>query len=188
MLILRAPGARSSAHREWKTHSNTSFAVSPYLFNVSIHVLAAMLWLGGMFFLAVVGGPVLRGVDPPELRQRLFQLLGERFRTLGWIAVSVLLVTGVINLWFRGWLRWDVLGSGAFWRTGTGTALALKLGAVTIMVVSSAVHDFWLGPRAGLAAPGSPEALRYRRQAALLARGNAVVGLVLLFAAVRLAR
>ena len=29
-----------------------------YYINVSAHLLAALLWLGGMFFLAVVGAPV----------------------------------------------------------------------------------------------------------------------------------
>ena len=47
-----------------------------YYVNVTIHVLAAMLWLGGMFFLGVVGAPVLRAIDPPSVRQRVFQELG----------------------------------------------------------------------------------------------------------------
>ena len=35
-----------------------------YYINVTIHVLAAMLWLGGMFFLGAVGAPVLRAIEP----------------------------------------------------------------------------------------------------------------------------
>jgi uncharacterized membrane protein len=31
-----------------------------YYVTVVIHVLAALFWLGGMFFLGVVGAPVLR--------------------------------------------------------------------------------------------------------------------------------
>lgn len=158
-----------------------------YFTNVTIHVLAAMLWLGGMFFLAVVGAPVLREVESPALRQRLFQVLGERFRAVGWIAIAILLVTGTLNLWFRGWLH-AALTSGAFWHTTTGIALAWKLGAVLVMVVTSAVHDFILGPRAGRLVPGSLEALRLRRWSALGARLNAIVGLILVVAAVRLAR
>jgi copper resistance protein D len=73
-----------------------------YYVNVTIHVLAAMLWLGGMFFLGIVGAPVLRSVEPPPLRQRLFQELGSRFRRIGWLAIAVLVTTGVFNLYFRG--------------------------------------------------------------------------------------
>lgn len=160
-----------------------------YYINVTIHVLAAMLWLGGMFFLGVVGAPILRAVEPPALRQRLFQQLGTRARSLGWWAITILLFTGVLNLYFRGWLHWSgVLASPAFWRTGTGTALAVKLAAVTVMVVVSAVHDFVLGPMPGRLTAGSPEALAFRRRAALLARANALIGIIIVIAAVRLAR
>jgi uncharacterized membrane protein len=160
-----------------------------YYVNVTIHVLAAMLWLGGMFFLGVVGAPVLRAVEPPALRQRLFQQLGMRARALGWWAIGILLVTGTLNLQFRGWLHWDgVLGAAEFWRTGTGIALALKLVSVAVMVIVSAVHDFVLGPMAGRMQPGSPAAVAFRRRAALLARGNALLGVIIVIAAVRLAR
>lgn len=160
-----------------------------YYANVTVHVLAAMLWLGGMFFLGAVGAPVLRSIEPPPLRQKLFQELGSRFRTLGWWAIGILVVTGILNLHFRGWLHWNgVLGNAEFWRTGTGHALAGKLAAVTIMISISAIHDFVDGPRAGRAKAGSPESIALRKRAAMLARVNAMVGVLLVIAAVRLAR
>jgi uncharacterized membrane protein len=159
-----------------------------YYLNVTIHVLAAMLWLGGMFFLAAVGAPVLRAVESPELRARLFRRLGEQFRVVGWGAIAVLVVTGVLNLHFRGLLRADLWGSATFWGTGLGRALAWKLGAVTAMITISAIHDFLSGPAASRLTPGSPEALQARRRAAWLARANAAVGVIVVIAAVRLAR
>ena len=160
-----------------------------YWINVTVHILAAMFWLGGMLFLGLVGAPVLRAVEPPAMRQRLFQDLGTRFRSAGWVAIAVLVVTGVANLHFRGWLHWNgVLGDVDFWRTATGHALAAKLVAVTAMIAVSATHDFVLGPAAGRAAPGSEHALALRRRAALLARANALVGVAVVVAAVRLAR
>lgn len=162
--------------------------MSAYHINVTIHVFAALLWLGGMFFLAAVGAPVLRKVEPPELRAALFRKLGEQFRTVGWVAILVLLVTGFLNLHFRGMLTWSLLGSGAFWGTPYGRALAWKLGAVTAMLIVQAVHDFQVGPAASRAAAGSGEMLVLRRRAALLARLSAVFGIVLVVAAVRLAR
>jgi len=159
-----------------------------YYTNVTVHVLAALLWLGGMFFLAVVGAPALRAVEPPRLRQQLFQALGTRFRRAGWVAISVLVVTGIGNLYFRGWLHEAVLTDGAFWRTGTGIALAVKLACVITMITLSAVHDFVLGPRAGRAEPGSARAVRLRGISSWTARVEAMVGLGLVIAAVRLAR
>ena len=162
---------------------------SLYLASVTVHVLAAMFWLGGMFFLGVVGAPVLRGIQPPELRQHLFNALGVRFRALSWWAIALLLATGVLNLRYRGWLAWDgALGSPAFWGTATGRALAWKLGTVAMMIGVSALHDFVLGPRAGEAVAGSAEALALRARAMWAARLNALAGVVLVIAAVRLAR
>jgi uncharacterized membrane protein len=160
-----------------------------YWVNVTVHILAAMLWLGGMFFFGIVGAPVLRAVNPAELRQALFHGLGLRFRTIGWWAIGTLLVTGVLNLHFRGWLDWSTaLGSSAFWRSTPGRALMVKLGAVAVMLVVSAVHDFAIGPLAGQEKPGSSRALGLRRRAALLARVNALVGIIVVIAAVRLTR
>ncbi len=160
-----------------------------YYVLATIHVLAALLWLGGMLFLGVVGAPVLRAIEPPALRQRLFHQLGLRFRSVGWLAITALVTTGVLMLRARGLLHWSgVLGSADFWRTAFGTTLAAKLAAVVTMVVVSAVHDFLLGPAAGRATPGSPSAVALRRRAALLARANALVGILLVFVAVRLAR
>jgi copper resistance protein D len=162
--------------------------VSLYFINVTLHVFAAILWLGGMFFFALIGAPVLRSVEPPELRALLFRRLGEQFRLVGWVAIAVLLITGTLNLHFRGMLSADVLGSAEYWGTRYGRALAWKLGAVAPMLVVQAVHDFSIGPTATRLTPGSPEALAARRRAALLARFSAVFGIIVVIAAVRLAR
>jgi copper resistance protein D len=160
-----------------------------YWISVVLHVLAALAWLGGLFFFALVGAPVLRKVSPPELRQSLFHQLGMRARTVGWIAIAILLVTGTINLWYRGFLAWDgVLGSAAFWQTGFGLALGVKLAAVAGMLVTSAIHDFHVGPAAGRAPAEQAQALMLRRRASLLARGTALLGLLVVIAAVHLAR
>lgn len=162
--------------------------MSLYYLNVTVHVLAALLWLGGMFFLAAVGAPVLRKVEDDALRAQLFRRLGEQFRTVGWIAIAVLVVTGVGNLHFRGLLSPAVWTDPSFWSTPYGHALAWKLVAVSGMLVFSAIHDFVLGPRASRVRPGDPKALRMRRWASWLARINAVLGIVVVIAAVRLAR
>lgn len=159
-----------------------------YATNVTLHVFAAVLWLGGMFFFALVGAPVLRTIEPAALRADLFRRLGERFRAVSWIAIAVLLGTGTMNLHYRGVLQADVLTSSGFWDTNYGRALAWKLGAVAVMLVASALHDFLLGPRASVLEPGSRAAAVARRRAAWLARLNALAGVVVVLAAVRLPR
>ena len=121
--------------------------MSLYYINVSVHRLAAFLWLGDMFFLAVVGAPVLRRVEPPTLRKEL--------RVVGWIAISVLLLTGLGNLHLRGLLMSSVLGSTGFWSSSYGKTLAVKLSAVLVLLVVQAVYDFIYGPRSGRLDPAA---------------------------------
>lgn len=160
-----------------------------YWASVTLHVLAALLWLGGMLFLGVVGAPVLRTVQPDALRQQLFHQIGTRFRTIGWGSIAVLIVTGTLNLHYRGLLHWQgVLGSPEFWRSPLGVALGAKLAAVVMMIAVAAIHDFVLGPAAGRTAAGSAESIALRKRAAVLARVNALIGVLLVVAAVRLSR
>ena len=159
-----------------------------YLLNVTLHVLAAMLWLGGMLSLALVGAPVLRQVDPPALRAQLFTQIGRRLRGVGWGAIAVLIATGVGNLHFAGAFRDGRILHRALWTSPWGHALAWKLTAVAAMIVVSAIHDFWLGPLAGRLTPGSRQALTVRARAAWLARINALIGIIVVVTAVRLAR
>ncbi len=129
-----------------------------------LHLMAAITWIGGMLFVALVLVPVTRRVSDPALRTRLVQEAGRRFRTVGWIALGLLAASGLGNLWFRPYL----LGVPRFhW----------KLGFVILALGLSAVHDFVAGPRAGR--PGANPALRVR--ASWLARVNVlVVALVVL--------
>ena len=122
-------------------------------------------------------------------RKHLFDQLGRRFRSVGWITLGVLIVTGVGNLYFRGLLHWTSIWANAdFWRSGYGTALGFKLAAVTAMLIVEGYHDWVLGPRAGQAAQGSAEAAALRAKASVWARVAAMCGIVIVIAAVRLAR
>ncbi len=158
-----------------------------YPITVTIHVLSAMFWLGGMFFLAIVGAPALRGLHP-DLRRRLFKEIGERFRTASWVAIGILVVTGVLNLRFRGLLGPALRGGSDFWLGAAGRMLTWKLILVFAMVAIASVHDFWLGPRSGELTPGSEEHERVRQTVVWLGRVNALLGVLLVYVATRLVR
>ncbi|HPV77375.1 MAG TPA: hypothetical protein PLX31_20905, partial [Gemmatimonadaceae bacterium] len=61
-----------------------------YFTLVTLHILAAVTWIGGVLFIALVGAPALRTVEPPSLRTALWEAIGLRFRTVGWGAVILL--------------------------------------------------------------------------------------------------
>ena len=115
-----------------------------------------------MLFIALVLVPSARRLEDPTLRTRLIQETGRRFRTIGWLALGGLVVTGLLNLWMHPVL----LSSPRFhW----------KLGLVVLALILSAFHDFVLGPRAG--APGADPSARVR--ASWVARINVLVVLVI---------
>jgi putative copper export protein len=158
-----------------------------YFPTVTLHVLTATLWIGAMLFFAIAA-PVLRRVDDDRLRAGLFDALGRRFRLVGWICVALMLATGVLQLRMRGWWGATFWSGPSLLGTALGVTLMCKLALVAFMIGVQAVHDFWLGPRAGTATPGSDAARRLRARAAGLARLNALAALLLVYAAVRLAR
>lgn len=124
----------------------------------ALHVLAAITWIGGMLFVALVLVPVARRLDDPALRARLFHETGVRFRTVGWIALGLLVVSGLGNLIQRPYLM-------------TVPHFQWKLGLVVLALVLSVLHDFVLGPRAGR--PGVDP--RVRVAATWIARVNVLV-------------
>ena len=63
-----------------------------------VHLLAVLTWVGGMLFVAVVLVPVARRLEDAALRTRLVQDVGRRFRTVGWIALMLIVATGFGNL------------------------------------------------------------------------------------------
>lgn len=136
-----------------------------------LHLLAAITWIGGMLFIALVLVPVVRRLPDERLRAPLVQDIGYRFRTVGWIALGVLVVTGLVNLWFAPFL----LSSQPF---------HLKLGLVALALGLSVLHDFVLGPRAGR--PGADPGARAR--ASWLARVNVLVALAIVLLGLSLLR
>ena len=113
---------------------------------VLIHVLAAILWLGGMFFIGLVMVPVLREMEPPEKRIEVLSSAAKRFRTLSWVAIPVLLITGILNAMNRG-VTLEMVSNGSLFLSHFGKILTIKVAVVLIMLILGAIHDFVLGPR-----------------------------------------
>ncbi|TAK21852.1 MAG: copper resistance protein CopD [Chloroflexota bacterium] len=155
--------------------------------SLTLHILAAMVWIGGMLFLALVIVPATRGL-PPRERARFFDIVGRRFRFVGWISVGVLIVTGTLNAGLRG-ITWDVIASGAIVSSSYGQTLLAKLAVVAVMLVVTAQHDFVVGPASTRAAiEDAPELPRLRRQSSALARAGGILGVLVVALAVLLSR
>lgn len=161
-----------------------------YATSLILHVLAAAAWIGGMLFMMLVLTPGLRRLEDPRVRAQLIRVAGIRFRLVGWICVGTLLTTGFLNLAGRG-INASALSQRAFWHGGYGRMLAWKFALFTAILTLSAVHDWVIGPRAGVAQraqPGSPDANRLRAMATWFGRLNLLLSITMLVLGILLSR
>jgi uncharacterized membrane protein len=161
-----------------------------YVASVWLHILAAMVWIGGMAFLVLVLVQPLRNMERKDIAAALLATSGRRFRNVGWTCFAILIVTGVYNLYARG-IRWDLATTTGFWKTPFGSVLALKLSIVAVLLAMSVVHDFFVGPRATDALardPQSEEARRLRRWSSIAGRVTFLLSLVVVLLGVMLVR
>jgi len=111
-----------------------------------LHLLAALFWVGGMLFLVLIIGPFLMTLDPKD-RSRVYQFVGQKYRKFGWIAILILLITGPMNLYFLG-IPFSSLTDTTFLASSYGRTLLVKVLLIATLVISSLVHDFYIGPKA----------------------------------------
>lgn len=106
-----------------------------------LHVLAAIVWVGGTVALVVAGVPAIRRA-PVELRPDLFRTLGRRWRPLGWGSLAVAGATGLVLAREHYAFNASNLVDTAF-----GRVVLLKIVLLAYLLVGSYLHDYVLGPR-----------------------------------------
>jgi putative copper export protein len=102
---------------------------------VTVHLIAAGIWFGGSTALVFVGVPAIRTLDG-EPRGRAMKELGLRWRPLGYGALLVAALTGIV-LAAR---EWDD-------STSFRVVLAVKAVVFVALLVVSYLHNFVIGPR-----------------------------------------
>jgi uncharacterized membrane protein len=150
-----------------------------YLACVGLHILAAIIWIGGSLFIAMSLIPAVRRSGSPKAARELLHATVIRFRAIGWICLAILIATGCGNLAFRG-IGWNECVSGNAFQGPVGRALALKLVFVAALLILSAWHDFRLGPATARAIehdPDSAESARGRARAAWIGRITVLLGI-----------
>ena len=93
---------------------------------LALHVLAAVIWVGGMFFAFFCLRPALSVVDP-QLRLRVFSSTMSRFFRWVFVSIAVILVTGV----------WMVFGHfHGLRRVGHDVHLMMLIGVVMMLLAA----------------------------------------------------
>lgn len=135
---------------------------------VSLHVLAAIVWIGGMFFAVLVLRPSAGPLEPPD-RLALWRRVFARFFPWVWISLAILIGTGYWMI-FAGFEGFAHLPIHLHWMHGIGWLMALIY-----------LH-LWYAPyrrfKAALDAGDPPTAAASLNQIRWIVTTNLVLGLI----------
>lgn len=112
---------------------------SAAVLNDYLHLLAAAIWVGGLFHLASavpVIGETLTGMS----RRRLLTQVVSRFSILAILSTGTLIITGI----YSGWAQVTIFQAVA---TPYGWTLVAKLLLIVPLLILGALNLFWVKPR-----------------------------------------
>ncbi len=151
-----------------------------YIVN-ALHLLATVMWIGGMAYTAVVLMPAAQGLEPGP-RGQLMGAVAKRFSIVAWSSIVLLLITGLIKTPTEMLLDTT---------SPYGVVLTVKHALVLIMIIIASVITFSVVPktRALAPAPGerpAPGFIKAQQQLKMFATINLVLGLLVLLCVVQL--
>ncbi len=140
---------------------------------MTVHILAASLWVGGMLFMVLVLSPYVKKL-PDYITH--FQEVGKRYSLWGTvISLSLLFITGLYNMKVMGAPFPEVFSM----NTSYAHTLSHKLYLFFITVIIAVVHDYLLGLRAH-------KSEKIRILSAIAGVINLILGIAIVYMAVRL--
>jgi uncharacterized membrane protein len=119
------------------------------ILSLGLHLAGLALWLGGMVFFLVVFGPAVNDLQP-GVAIRILDHGRRNFEAVSWTGISVLLVTGALNLILR---QASGSGVGQFYVI----ALSIKLMVFGAMVYHQGLQVFKYGARISAMTAGTPQ-------------------------------
>lgn len=105
-----------------------------------LHLMAAVTWIGGMIFAAMILQPVMRRSFTPEVRMPLYRDIGSRFKAVQLACLGILLATGLQKLW-------TLRETPEVFHSAYGMILGVKLALVAAVSILSALHSYVWGPQ-----------------------------------------
>ena len=115
----------------------------------AVHVLCAVIWVGGMFFAYLVLRPSLSVLEPPQ-RIALHGQIFRRFFLIIWHAMPLIVLTGLAMIF-------GVLGgmAGVRWNVHVMLLLGLVMSGIFLVIFFGPYRTFRASP-----GPGSLDAIR----------------------------
>jgi uncharacterized membrane protein len=101
----------------------------------ALHLLCAVLWVGGMFFAYVVLRPSLTAIEAPQ-RMLLHTQVFRKFFLVVWHAMPLIIITGFAMLGFLGGM------ANIPWQIHTMLGLGLLMAAVFLAIFFGPYRQF----------------------------------------------
>lgn len=112
-----------------------------YYISVWLHIIGGAFWIGGMLFLPLV---LLPGIKDHPDRRNLLMATGLKFRFYGYIVLSMMLITGLLNIYLRGIsFSWQF-----FTESRYGALVSFKILLFVLIILVSLAHDLLAGKKA----------------------------------------
>ena len=142
---------------------------------INLHMLGAVIWVGGMFFAYIVLRPVAGSLLEPPVRLTLWVNVFKRFFPWVWVAVIVLLGTGL-------WMVFVEFGG--MGKVGTHVHIMLGLGIVMMAIFMHVYFGPYRRLRQAVAESNWPAGGKELNRIRMLVGTNLVLGLVVIIFAV----
>ncbi len=138
------------------------------IIGLAFHIVAAVIWVGGMFFAYVVLRPGMSPLEP-AIRLPLWHRVFSRFFLWVWLSIAVLLASGFVMVF---------LGFGGFATVGAYVRVMMALGIVMMVIYTYLYVVPWRRFARAVSTADWPAANKHIGQIRLLVGSNLVLGLV----------
>jgi uncharacterized membrane protein len=101
----------------------------------ALHLLCAVLWVGGLFFAYVVLRPSMAAIEAPS-RMLLHTQVFRKFFLVVWHAMPLILISGFAMLWLHGGM------AGQPWQVHAMLGLGLLMAAIFVAIVFGPYRQF----------------------------------------------
>lgn len=135
---------------------------------IGLHVLAAVIWIGGIFFVHTTLRPVLTDLLELPLRVKCWAQIFARFFMWVWIAIVVLLISGT----------WIIVLLGGMGRVGAYIHLMVSLGIFMFILFGHIFFAPYRRFKQAIAREDFTEADRRLKQIRLIMTINLVLGVL----------
>lgn len=105
-----------------------------------LHVVAVVVWIGGIGAVTTVVFPAMRRIDSDERRVWLFDQVEDHFRPQAQISWLVVGITGFYMVAYLG--AWERFGQGHYWWMSAMVALWVLFGLMLFII-----EPFVFGPK-----------------------------------------